>query len=310
MDPLQKGLWPVMLTPFSEDYQVDIDTLKELTEFYIQAGAHGLFANCLSSEMFQLTAEEKILITRTVVEEVNGRIPVVSTGTFGQDPDKNSDFIKKLFDTGVQAVVINTNQPVDRFRSEKEFRVQLEKLLDLTPGIPLGTYECPVPYKRLISVELMSWIGKTGRFLYHKDTSYDPDEIKEKIRVTRDTPLGIYNANTPTALGSLQAGGAGISPIGANFYPEFYSGMIEKTRDSDPDLKNLNHLLTLLDSTTDNKYYPLSAKLFLRKRGMNILPVLRLTNPAPEKPYLLKLDALLDLLFEQSGKLGIKLVNF
>ena len=58
MNRLPKGLYPVMLTPFNDDYSIDINALEELTEFYIKAGAEGLFANCLSSEMFQLTSEE------------------------------------------------------------------------------------------------------------------------------------------------------------------------------------------------------------------------------------------------------------
>lgn len=96
MDRLSKGLWPVMLTPYSENYQVDLKALEELTEFYISAGASGLFANCLSSKMFQLTDEERVLITKTVVDKVNGRIPMVSSGTFSEELKRNREFIRKI----------------------------------------------------------------------------------------------------------------------------------------------------------------------------------------------------------------------
>ena len=64
---LPGGLWPVMLTPFLQNNEVDYDVLKRLTEFYIKSGANGLFANCLSSEMFQLTEAERLKVIATVV---------------------------------------------------------------------------------------------------------------------------------------------------------------------------------------------------------------------------------------------------
>lgn len=82
MKKLPKGLWPVMLTPIKEDNTVDYDCLEKLTEFYLSSGAAGLFANCLSSEMFQLTADERVEVTKRVVRTVNGRVPVISTGFF------------------------------------------------------------------------------------------------------------------------------------------------------------------------------------------------------------------------------------
>ena len=45
------GVWPVMLTPFTEENQVDYPALKELVEWYIENGVDGLFAVCQSSEM-------------------------------------------------------------------------------------------------------------------------------------------------------------------------------------------------------------------------------------------------------------------
>jgi 4-hydroxy-tetrahydrodipicolinate synthase len=78
-------VWPVMLTPFQANNEIDYDGLKQLTEFYIATGSTGLFANCLSSEMFQLTDVERIKITKEVVDKVNGRQGVVATGIFGYD---------------------------------------------------------------------------------------------------------------------------------------------------------------------------------------------------------------------------------
>ena len=86
---------PVMLTPLNSNGSVDFDGLAQLTEFYISTGSTGLFTNCLSGEMFELNEEERLEVTKAVVDQVNGRQPVVATGTFGYDQKKNIDFIKK-----------------------------------------------------------------------------------------------------------------------------------------------------------------------------------------------------------------------
>ena len=298
-----------MLTPFKDDQLVDYTCLEQLTEFYISAGSNGLFVNCLSGEMFRLTDEERVRITKTVVRKAGGRVPVVSTGTFGADIKRNSDLIKKIYDTGVQAVIVNSNQLVERSGPEDALKGAIEKLLNTTGTIPLGMYECPVPYKRLISPELMNWLGQTDRFHFHKDTSCDADVIRSKVMATEGSMLNIYNENTPTGLLSLYSGASGMAPIGANFFPELYSCMIENMDKDKEKAGKINMLLTLLDETTDNSYYPLSAKIFLKIRGLDMKPIVRRTDLTPSRPDVLKLNAMLDLVKDFAHGLVIPLVN-
>ncbi|RYY08627.1 MAG: dihydrodipicolinate synthase family protein, partial [Chitinophagaceae bacterium] len=81
MNRKEKAFIPVMLTPFKDNGAVDYDALTELTEFYLNAGVGGLFANCQSSEMFALTEQERLGITKHVVQVVNGAVPVVAAGS-------------------------------------------------------------------------------------------------------------------------------------------------------------------------------------------------------------------------------------
>ena len=103
MENSQKGFIPVMLTPFLDNGNIDYPALTQLTEIYLQAGSSGLFANCLSSEMFELTDSERIQAINHVIKVVDGAVPVVATGTFGGPISKQADFVKKVNDTGVEA---------------------------------------------------------------------------------------------------------------------------------------------------------------------------------------------------------------
>ena len=52
--------------------------------------------------------------------------------------------------------------------------------------VDIERYECPVPYHRLITAEMLAWCAGTGRFLFHKDTCSTPQPILDKIRATKD----------------------------------------------------------------------------------------------------------------------------
>ena len=223
---LPGGLWPVMLTPFLTNNEIDFPGLEKLTDFYIKAGAQGLFANCLSSEMFQLTNLERLKVIETVVKAAKSKVKVVASGTFSQDMKACSQFIKLVYDKGVDAVIVISNQIADLEEGDDVFKKRIELLLKLTGTTPLGLYECPYPYKRLISADLMKWLAQTGRFVYHKDTSCNLQAIQSKLEAMKGTGYSLYNANTITSLSSMESGAAGISPIGANLYPELYSFLI------------------------------------------------------------------------------------
>ena len=50
-----QGVWPVMITPFTADGEIDYASLERLIAWYEQGGATGLFAACQSSEIFYLS---------------------------------------------------------------------------------------------------------------------------------------------------------------------------------------------------------------------------------------------------------------
>ena len=261
------GNWPVMLTPFKQDKSIDWINLDRLTEWYLGAGCRGLFAVCQSSEMFDLSNEERVALAEYVLKRVDGRVPVIATGTFPENTDSQSEFVKKIYDTGVEAVIILTNLFAKENEPESVWINNVEKLLEKTGDIPLGMYECPFPYKRLIPADTMAWAASTGRFLWSKDTSVDINQIREKLKKTKSTILSLYNAHAGSLLESLRAGVLGFSGIDSNIYPDLYSWMCDNW-DEEPDIsEELQKFLVWGRITIDIKY-PLSAKEFLVLSGV------------------------------------------
>ncbi len=262
---LPRGLYPVMLTPFEASGSIDWSALDALVDWYLASGAAGLFAVCLSSEMYDLTPDERLALARRVVDRSRGAAPVVATGTFGGPLEEQAEFTKRMAGTGVAAVVIIPSQLVSPQEGDPLLAERLQRLADLTDPVPLGLYECPSPYKRLLSPELMGWAGRSGRFLYHKDTTCEPAGIHAKLNALRGSTLGLFNAHTPTALDALQHGAAGVSPIAANYYPELFAWLCRRHTGQGDEAREMQRMLTLMEGVASRRY-PVTAKLYLQQR--------------------------------------------
>ncbi|TDE13794.1 dihydrodipicolinate synthase family protein [Dyadobacter psychrotolerans] len=268
---LPKGFIPVMLTPFQENGFVDYNGLRALTEFYLEAGAAGLFANCLSSEMFELSEQERIDVTQTVVDQVAGRVPVVATGTFGGPVLEQAKFVKRIYQTGVQAVIIISGLLADESKTDDVFLANAKELIDLTDDIPLGFYECPVPYKRLINSEVLAELLKSGRVVYHKDTCLDDEEVARRLAAGKDYEFGLYDAYMVNAVSSLKAGAAGLSCIQGNIYPELVVWICNNYNNPGRQ-EEVTQVQQFFIDTMDvvHAAYPIIAKYSLQKRGFPI----------------------------------------
>jgi len=272
MGKIKKGYIPVMLTPFKENGEVDYEGLTKLVDLYLESGVSGLFANCLSSEMYELDERERLQIVSHVVKAVNGNVPVVATGTFGGTITKQAGFIKRMHDTGVEAVIVITGLMAGKRESDEVLNDRIFQLLQSTGDIKLGLYECPVPYKRIITAEQLKKLVATNRITYLKDTSLDIEQVKAKLKViSKNAEFGLYDAYIGHAVESLKAGSAGLSCIQGNFFPELIIWLCENY--DEPLLKNeVERVQQILKDNMDvvHDVYPINAKYFLQKRGLGI----------------------------------------
>ena len=229
------GVWPVMLTPFTDDNEVDYEALEKLVNWYIENGVAGLFADCQSSEMFYLSLEERVKIASFVKEKAAGRVPVVASGHISHSLEDQAEELNAIARTGVDAVILITNLLAAEDEDDSIWLENLKKLLEKLPDdLALGFYECPYPYKRIISPELLKWCADTGRFYFIKDTSCSIDNMKKKLEQIKGSKLKLFNANSSTLLETLELGASGFSGVMANFHADLYVWLCRNYR-NEPD---------------------------------------------------------------------------
>ncbi|WP_018625849.1 dihydrodipicolinate synthase family protein [Niabella aurantiaca] len=266
----KKKFVPVMLTPFREDGRIDFNGLTRLTDFYLNNGAQGLFANCQSSEMFALTPDERLNLVAHVLSIVDGKVPVVATGNFGDTLEAQASFVRKVYALGVQAVILLTNQLVKQDEPEAVLEANILRLLELTANIPLGFYECPEPYKVVLSPQLLGRVVSTGRIIYHKDTCLDIEQVKEKNRLSAGVKdFALYDAYMAHAVESLKSGSVGLSCIQGNYFPELVVWLCDNY--DDPAMEKevaLVQQFFIDEMEVMHRDYPQSAKYYLLKKGI------------------------------------------
>ncbi len=266
-DKFLNGVYPVMLTPFTSENHVDYEALGLLTDWYIDNQVAGLFAVCQSSEMFFLSIEERVKVTEFIVKRAGGRVPVIASGHISDSIEDQAKELNAIAKTGADAVILITNRLAKEEESDEVWLKNLQELMSLLPeDVPLGFYECPYPYKRLITPEQLKWCAKTGRFYFTKDTSCDIDEIKEKIDAIKGSQLKFFNANTSTLLESLELGGNGFSGVMANFHPDLYVWLTGNYDMDKEKAKEVSDFLTTV-SMIERQVYPVNAKYYQQLLG-------------------------------------------
>lgn len=261
------GVYPVMLTPFTENNEVDYEALGKLIDWYIEKGVNGLFADCQSSEMFFLSLEERVKIGEFVKKHADGRVPVVTSGHISDSLEDQAKELTAIAGTGTDAVILLTNRLAKENESDEVWLENLKKLLEMIPkDVPLGFYECPYPYKRIISPELLKWCADTGRFYFIKDTSCDIENMKAKLEVIKGTNLKLFNANTSTLLETLELGASGYSGVMANFHPELYVKLCNIYKENPSKARKIADFLTVA-SLIERQVYPVNAKFYQKSIG-------------------------------------------
>ena len=261
------GVYPVMLTPFTENNEVDYEALGKLIDWYIEKGVNGLFADCQSSEMFFLSLEERVKIGEFVKKHADGRVPVVTSGHISDSLEDQAKELTARAGTGADAVILLTNRLAKENESDEVWLENLKKLLEMIPkDVPLGFYECPYPYKRIISPELLKWCADTGRFYFIKDTSCDIENMKAKLEVIKGTNLKLFNANTSTLLETLELGASGYSGVMANFHPELYVKLCNIYKEDPSKARKIADFLTVA-SLIERQVYPVNAKFYQKSIG-------------------------------------------
>ena len=286
-------MYPTMITPFTEDNRLDLDRIDAMVDYYASCGSDGLFAVCQSSEMFFLDEAEKAALLKRVLAANAGRMQVVASGHTADDLPTQIRQLAAAWEAGSQGVVVVLNRLAPQEESEDVVKRNMEAIFNALPDVPFGVYECPYPYKRLASPELMRWFAESGRIHFFKDTCCSVDQLQAKQNAVAGTGLKLCNANTTTLLASMRMGMWGYSGVMSNLHADLYAAFFRLYDAKDPRAEVLDAFLATA-SLIERQLYPVNSKY---KMGLNGIPMTLVTRSrdasAWNHTFALEVEALL-----------------
>ncbi len=238
-----KGIFPAMLTPLTNEQKVNEKVLRQMTNYFIESGVHGLFTLGTNGEFHLFSEEEKLNIAKIVIDETNGRVPVM-VGTGGNGTAEVIELSKKMEKIGADALSIIT--PYFVTPSQEDLAIHYEKIA-ASVSIPVLLYNIPSKTGMNIEPETVARLAKVKNIAGIKDSSGNFENIQQYINVTKNKEFSVIAGTDSLILKTLMAGGVGAIAATANMLPKtvvsiynnWLEGNIEEAQKAQEDLQPL-----------------------------------------------------------------------
>ena len=146
-----------MITPFTENGQVDYEKVWRLARHLTDHGSDGLVVTGTTGESPTLSAEEKVAIYRTVIESVAGRDVRVVAGTGTYDTAESVHLTRRAAEAGAHGLLAVT--PYYSRPSQEGLIAHFEAIADAS-DLPVMLYNIPGRTARRIEVETLKSLSE------------------------------------------------------------------------------------------------------------------------------------------------------
>jgi dihydrodipicolinate synthase/N-acetylneuraminate lyase len=214
-----KGVFPVVPTTFTESGALDLQSQKRCVDFMIDAGSNGLCILANFSEQFLLSDDEREVLTKTILEHVGGRVPVIVTTTHFST-QVCAQRSRRAHDQGAAMVMVMPPYHGTTFRVPEEKIYEFYTGLSDAIDIPIMIQDAPASGTVLSAAFLARMAKEIKQVSYFKiETAGAASKLRELIRLGGDAIEGPWDGEEAiTLLPDLDAGATGAMTGGA--YPD------------------------------------------------------------------------------------------
>ncbi|MGY0195076.1 dihydrodipicolinate synthase family protein [Leptothrix sp. BB-4] len=273
-----QGLFPVVPTPFTDSGELDLASQKRCVDFMIDAGSNGLCILANFSEQFLLADDEREVLTRTVLEHVAGRVPVIVTTTHFSSK-VCAERSRRAQDLGAAMVMVMPPYHGATFRVPEtqifEFYQQVSDAID----IPIMVQDAPASGTVLSPAFLARMAREIEQLSYFKiETAGAAAKLRELIRLGGDAVEGPWDGEEAiTLIPDLDAGATGAMTGGG--FPDGLRPILDAWREGrrDDAIAGYERWLPLIN-IENRQCGPLAAKALMKAGGV-------IACEAPRHPY-------------------------
>ncbi len=212
-----KGVIPAIVTPFNKDESINEENLRNLVSHLIDQGVTGLVPCGTTGEFVNMSIEERLKVIGIVVDEANGKVPVIA-GTGDTGTRMVVDMTKKATDIGADAAIIVT--PYYLKPKAKGLYDHYTTIADNT-DIPLVLYNIPSCTGVELPWTVVEDLVDNEKFIAIKDSSGDFKYFSALLEKVGDK-ISVLIGWDENVLGALAGGAAGMILASANIIPKMW----------------------------------------------------------------------------------------
>ncbi|OEC55678.1 MULTISPECIES: 4-hydroxy-tetrahydrodipicolinate synthase [Pseudomonas] len=258
------GSMVALVTPMDAQGQLDWASLAKLVDFHLQEGTNAIVAVGTTGESATLDVTEHVEVIRRVVDQVNGRIPVIA-GTGGNSTRESVELTAAAKDVGADACLLVTpyyNKPTQEGLYQ-HFRHIAESV-----AIPQILYNVPGRTVCDMLPETVERLAKIGNIIGIKEATGDLKRGQEVLdRVSKD--FLVYSGDDATAVELMLMGGKGNISVTANVAPREMAQLCAAAMTGDAaTARGLNDKLMPLHKALFIESNPIPVKWALHEMGL------------------------------------------
>lgn len=272
-----EGIIPALATPMNDDESINEKGLKELIDFVIKGGVHGIFVSGSQGESFSMTMDEKKRVIATSIEASDGRVPVYAgTGTI--TTSQAVQLTKMARELGADAVSVTT--PYFIKPSQKELIDYYKAISDSAEDMPVLLYSNPMRTGVMIEVDTVVKLSELENVVGMKDSSGDIVQTSSYIEATKDKDFSVLVGNDACIFSALLSGAKGAVAATANVAPRLIVDLYNAVKAGNIDLaRELHYKLLPIRRAFTMGTFPVVIKEALNLMGLPAGPARKPIQP-------------------------------
>lgn len=260
-----EGSYVALVTPFKDDESLDEAKLKELIQFQIEGGTHGIVPCGTTGESPALSEDEHDRVVEITVDTVNGQVPVIA-GTGSNSTTRTLRATKHAKAAGADAALIVT--PYYNKPTQEGLYAHYMKIAD-SVDIPIVVYNVPGRCGTDILSPTIARLSEHPNIVALKEATGELKRASEVVNLCPEDFV-VLSGDDVNTLPIMAVGGKGVISVVANVAPSDISDMCNAFHAGNLELARKLHYKTL----------PLAVDLFIE------------TNPIPAKTALMLMGKL------------------
>jgi len=262
-----EGSLVALVTPLSENGEVDYAALQKLLDWHVNQGTDGIVSVGTTGESATLNFKEHIEVVEFTVKHINGRLPVIA-GTGANSTEEAVDLTKESRLKGADYALLVT--PYYNKPNQNGLIAHYKKIAD-SVDIKQILYNVPMRTACDLLPESVEVLSRHPNIVGIKEAMDDSQRIKELITISNNNSsnFSIYSGDDPTFMNSLDIGAHGVISVAANVIPKSISKICHHIRENNKETaRTLNDLNSNLYRLLFVESNPIPVKWMLYKMGL------------------------------------------